>query len=204
MGNKKDFKRIDSETDSTYTTQKFQIGVVEDLERSRATATQSEMDVVISLASMSREKMLILCKILDLKNPSEKADDKVIKAKIYDRLKTGNIGRVSRMKWFARFADMNQDELQYWNLFIEGKKHRLITLNPEGNYVFKGRALGFDEQAAVDSLQSSGNQDIVKDLRKAVSQRTKDGSDPVNIIEKPNQTVKAPPLEPTTDKTGGI
>lgn len=152
--------------------EEYLIGFQEDIERHRVMASEAEMTTVMLLQEMSRKKMLKLCKIWDYKAP-EAIDDFKLKAYIWEKMKGTKryMGNQTRAQWFVGFAKLSENDLGFWDVFLDGRRARVITRNNEDVYVYNGIALGRHEQESVDFLMQPGNGKMVNDMREQIKKK---------------------------------
>ena len=180
------FKVIGDENPRGQSREEYLIGFQDAIEKQRVMASEAEMNIVLLLQEMSRKKMLKLCKIWDYK-PPEALDDMKLKTYLYEKMKGSKqyMGKQTRAQWFLTYAKMNEQDLGYWDLFLDGRRARSIVKNSEDMYSFQGFALGRHEQESVDFLMQPGNQKLVNDLRAQIKSKKKGEYDlpPLNLSE---------------------
>lgn len=177
------FKVIGDNSPVGQSREEYLIGFQDAIERQRVMAKQIEMNIAVQLQDMSRKKLLMLCKIWDYK-PPEVTDDQKLRAFLYDKTNTNQyMGKQTRAQWFSTYAEMNEQDLGFWDLFLDARRLRVITQNSEDNYAFGTRVIGRHFQECVDYLMMPGNGQLVKDLREAVKSKRKGKNDlpPLNL-----------------------
>lgn len=168
------FVRVSGEEMPNYGEEIYSIGLADAVERARIENSEITMDVATVLQKMTRESLLILCKLWNLA-PSNKTSDKAIRANLFDHIsKDADMTNTkSRGRLTLRFADLGPEKLKVFNTFLDGLKTRLITRDADDSiYVFSGKELGKDAEDSVEFLYLSSSASLLKDLQTGVKLKT--------------------------------
>lgn len=207
MADEERFLRVHGDEEPSFSTQVYSIGLVENMEKVRDVATADIRKASAKLDDMVREQLKVLAKIWEI-NVTDNTSDETIKNRLFEIISRSPSGPKTRAAFFNKFAGFSRDTMLKYDLFMDGRRERIISQNDDDMFVFNGTILGRDMDDSVTFLSQSMNREILKTLKEGVQFRKNRYKDELNVYDehiakKPGKPggkiVTTPPVDPEGD-----
>lgn len=189
MADEERFLKVHGDEEPSFSTQIYSIGLVENMEKIRDTTTADIRKASSKLDDMVREQLKVLCKVWEI-NITDNTSDETIKNRLFEIISRSPSGPKTRAAFFNKFVGFGKETMLKYDLFMDGRRERIISQNDDNMFVFNGTVLGRDMDDSVNFLSQAMNRDILKTLKEGVRFRRNRYKDDISVYDEHAGTSK--------------